>query len=156
NPSLSSHHFLFAFEDKRRRDDTHRQDIHVLGNLSDYRSSPRTGTSSHAGGDKYHLGIIREQIPDFFFAFKRGIASFFRIGACSQAFGQVSTQLELKRHWTTLQCLGVCVDHDKLHVLNTLVIHVVHRIRTTSPYSYHLDDGFIVFRKIKFVIFHVI
>ena len=49
-------------------------------------------------------------------------------------------------HWRVVECLVVCVAEYKRHIVDTLTIHVVDGIATTTSDANHLDDAVFLLR----------
>ena len=52
--------------------------------------------------------------------------------------------------------MKIRVTYDKLHILDTQVVHVVYCVASPATYTNHLNDGLVVLREIKliFCVFH--
>ena len=89
--------FLFSFEDKGDGDDTDSQNIHFLRNAGDDRCSSCSGSSSHSGGDEYHLGAVVQLVSDIFYTFFGGVACPFGTVAGSEPLRDATAQLQFHR-----------------------------------------------------------
>ena len=90
--------FLLSFEDKGDGDDTDSQDIHFLRDAGNDRGGSGSGSSSHSGGDEYHLGAVVQLAFDIFYAFFGGVACPFGTVAGSKPLGDATAQLQFHRN----------------------------------------------------------
>src|SRR5690606_23343814 len=106
---------------------------------SDYRSRTGAGTTAHASGNEDHVGALQD-LGDTLAIVHCGLATDFRIGACTQSLGNGGTQLQKGFHLNFLQRLGIGVGADEFHTFNVVAHHVVDGIAAASAYANHLND----------------
>src|SRR5690606_5078840 len=140
NTDLRLQCFLLSFPAEWNGNNSHGEDVHVLGNLGDYRCRTCAGASSHSRGDEHHLRSL-EQFPDLVFAFERGGLADFRVRATTETFSKVGSDLKLARHRAQVKSLGVRIANHEFDILDALIEHVVYGVASPAAHADHLDDG---------------
>ena len=128
--------FSFFLEIEGDGNHAHRQQSHLLGNTSHHWGSSCSGSTPHSRSHEHHLGAVAEQ-PFQFFDVR------FRLRASHLGFvtgPQTGPQLQFHGHLYFRELLAIGVACRKRHTLDTLVVHVVHRIATAAAHTNHFDD----------------
>ena len=131
-------YFTIAFKAERYGHDAHRQDVECFGFTGYHWSCACTRTTTHTSCDKHHLSAVVEHITYAFDAF---------LGRCTgtgRAITGTETllpQLQVGWYRRTIESLVVCIAHNKRHIVNALVVHVVNGIAATTAHTNHFDDG---------------
>ena len=109
----------------------------VFGQLGDDRCGARAGAASHSGCNEQHLGVVVQHLEgDFVLALYGRIATFGRVGACSQTLAH----LHLHRDIAASESLGVGVADHKTASLDVFAVHIVDCIAAASSDSEHFDN----------------
>ena len=126
---------LVTFKQERNRHDAHRQDAHRLSLTCNDRCGTRTRTTAHTGCDKHHFSTIVEHVVNLLHALLGRLA-----GPCRTVAGTKAllAYLQAHRHWRVGQCLRVGVTHHKVHIVNTLTVHVVNGITAATAHTDNL------------------
>ena len=103
------------------------------------------GATALARGDEHHVGAA-QQLLDVVLGVLGGLAAHLGVGAGAESAGGVTPDVELDVGIAHQQRLGVGVDGDELHALETLFDHPVDGIDAAATDADHLDDGEIVVR----------
>src|SRR5690606_15928893 len=90
---LCDSHTLAAFEWKRLGNHGHRKNTEVAGNFGYNWCTSRTGTTTHTGGNKYHISAAQD-FSNTLAIFQRRLAAHFRVGTGTQTFGHGVAQLQ--------------------------------------------------------------
>ena len=130
--------FLVTLKKERYGYDANGQDVHGLGLTGNNRCSTGSGSATHSGCDKHHLGAIVQHVADVLNAFLSSFAGSGRTVAGSQTF---LAQLQAHRNVRITQCLTVCVAQNEVNIVYTLFVHVVNGIAATAAHTYDFDDG---------------
>ena len=134
--------------------DTYRQNTHLLRHTGNDRSSTSTRTTTHSGSDESHTCAIVEQVLDIIQTLLRSSTGLLRTVTGSKTF---LAQLQMDGNWRIVQRLIIRITQYEGHIVDTLAIHVVDGITTTSTNTNHLDDAilFLGLAKIEqYVIIH--
>ena len=129
--------FVSFLKEKGYGDDAYREDALALGYFRYDGGSSRACSSTHAGSDKTHLGVIIEELVDLVLRILGLLLSQLWIGPCPQT---TVAQLYLDGHRRLLQALTVGIAHGKRYVHYLFTIHVIHSIAASTANTYHLDD----------------
>ena len=133
-------HAFLAFEGKGLGHHRHRQHTHLPGQLRHHRRGPGAGAAAHAGGDEHHVGSLQHFFNPFA-VFLRGLPADLRVGARTQALGDIDAHLQSHRHRTALERLRVGIGADEIHPLDVGAQHMMHGIAATATYPNHLNNG---------------
>nr|GFC91450.1 hypothetical protein [Tanacetum cinerariifolium] len=87
------------------------------------------------------FGAVAQQLANLLARFQGRLPAALGLGTRAEAFGQVDANLELIGHVGAFQRLLVGVADNKLHILDALLVHVLHGIGAPTAHPNHLDDG---------------
>ena len=133
--------------------------VYAFGYLGDDGSRTGAGTTSHTGGDEEHLRVVRQSLTNVGFLRLGGLFGALRLVACPKA---KVTQRNLVGHRRSIQGFHIGVADDKVHSLDTFVVHVVYCIAAAAANTDNLDVGRLTLGRIKgeqcriYVFFHVL
>ena len=127
----------FPFKLKRNGYDSNGKNISFFCQLSNYRRSTSTRSTTHSGSDKDHFGIAVQHFFNFRNAFDCRLLSHFWVGTRTKSFGKVHSQLNFVWHRTVLQSLRICVANDKIYPIDSLLKHVIDGIASASTNTYN-------------------
>ena len=134
-----------AFECKRLGNHGYCEDAQLTGCLRNHRCRAGASASTHASGEKQHVGTF-DQLDDPLAIFHRGLTADFRIGAGTQSLGDARAELQQGLRPGALESLGIGIGADKFHTLDTFQNHVINGVATTTTHTKHLDDRFLCLR----------
>src|SRR5699024_9324293 len=129
-------HSLGTLTFKRGGDDTDGENAFALGNARNDGSSTGSGAASHSGRHKDHVGAF-DRFLNFMPVLFNGLASDFGAGAGSQSISKIGPHLVGDIRHTVFQCLGVGIECDILHAVQTFVDHVVDGIASSVANAYY-------------------
>ena len=113
DPLFGLCHALLALARERLGDDADGQRSGFSGNLGNDRCRAGAGAAAHAGGDEDHIGAL-EHLSHLLPVFEGRVTADVGVGAGSQPFGQLRTQLHLDRRLGVAQRLGIGIGNDKI------------------------------------------
>ena len=137
-------------------DNAYGEDAHLLGDARNDGCCTRSGTTTHAGGDKGHAGAVVQHLLDVFQTLLCGHTGLLGTVTGTKTF---LAQLQMNGNRGVVECLIVGVAEYEGHVVDALAIHVVDGIAATASYTNHLDDAFLSFwlaEVEQYVIIHTI
>ena len=129
-------HSRLSFKLKRFRNNAHRKNTHILGNLGNNRCRTCTGTAAHSACYKYHicaLDSLCKLISALFCCFLTN----FRLSAGAKSLGKLLAYLYSRRCLTKCKSLSIGINSDKLHASDVLINHSVNCIIAGSTYTYY-------------------
>ena len=112
-PALGRAHAPLALELERLGHDADGEDAFLARGAGDDRRSTCAGSAAHAGGDEGHVaaGEMRLDVGHGLFG---GGGADVRLGACTEAFGDMGAHLDAALGARAQQRLGVGVGDDEL------------------------------------------
>ena len=129
--TLSVHRTARTFETERTGNNCDCQDTEFTGDLSNYRSSTCTGTTTHTSGDEQHIGSA-DRLSDLIFTFFSSLLANRRISAASKTSGDLLTDLDRDLRLRTCECLMVCINGNKIDALNRALDHTVNSVTSAA------------------------
>src|SRR5690554_524559 len=131
NTFVSNLQTTLAFKRERTSDDSNRQNTHFFGDLSNDWRSAGTGTTTHACGDKDHIGAL-QYFSNTLAIFFCGFTANFRIGASTKSFSDASAKLQHSTCSNITQCLSIGVGANKLNAFDIIGHHMIDSITTAT------------------------
>jgi hypothetical protein len=107
--------------------------------------APPVRATALARGHEHHVGAL-DDFFDLFGVVLGRLAADIRVGAGAEAPGQFAADVELHIGVAHQQRLGVGVDRDELHALESDLDHAVDRVDTAAADPDDFDDGEVVLR----------
>ena len=139
---------LLSFECERFGDDGDCQSSAVHRRLCNDRSSTRSGTSSHACSDEYHVRIL-DMCNDLVYALLGSFLSDLRIGACASAARNLLAELDLSLSLAFRKSLSVCIYTDERYTLKSGIYHPVDSIASAAADTDDFDDRGVLLHRHK-------
>ena len=119
------------------------QGSNCLGDLGHNRRRARTGSAALTCRDEDHVGAF-EGLLDVAAVFLGCLTSKFRVGTCTQAFGQLTSDVQLHVGIAHEERLCIGVDRDELHAAQASIDHPVDGVYPATTDADDLDYGQIV------------
>ena len=130
-PLGSDGHPLFTFKRERLSNDCHRQDAEFFCNFGNNWRTTCPGTTTHTGGDKYHIGTL-QSFCNAFAVFQSRFTSHIRICTGTQTFGQTVAQLDHGTSAIITQSLRIGIRTDEVNAINLTLHHMLYSITAAA------------------------
>jgi hypothetical protein len=143
--ALGLHRAAAPFEAERTRDDGDRERAQAAGDLGHDRCATGTGAAAFTRGDEHHVGAL-EHLFDLVAVVLGRLAADLRVGARTQAAGELAADVELHVGVAQQQRLGVGVDRHELDAFEAGVDHPVDGVAAPAANTSDLDHRQVVLR----------
>src|SRR6516162_5754121 len=144
NALFSLTHSLLALEYEWLRYHPYRERACFTSQSGNHRGAARTGSTSHAGSNKNHIGT-REVLFDGFLVLHGRPPPDFRIGAGTQSLGYRCPQLNLDGSRARIQGLGIGIGDDEIHAAKLAADHGIDGVPAAAADADNFDPGFQIF-----------
>ena len=124
-------HSCSGFKSERFGNNTYSKNAHILCNLSNDRSSTRTGSATHSACNKHHICTFYSS-SNLFRALLCGFFPDFRFSTCTQSFCKLLTDLKQIRSLTKLKSLFISINTNEFNAGNILINHSIYSIIACS------------------------
>ena len=145
HPDLSLGRSAPAFEAEGSCDDADGEGAEASRDPGHHGGAARARAASLSGGDEHHVRASKD-VLDLLGMVLCSLSADLGVGSGSQTTGEVPADVELHIGITHQQRLGVGVDGDEFHTLQTDVDHPVDGVDAAASDADDLDHGEVVLR----------